>query len=262
MFRRSKGMSLIEVIIALAVFSIISLFTVSSTTQGFKISKKTSVESDYYHTLRTALRHIERDVSLAFHAFSDTKLGEQYRKQKIELYQLNDDYVMASVFIGTRDKLTFTSSSHRRMYRNTRETDTCEVSYYVDRALDNPGVNNLYKRESGFIDDKLEEGGNVYVLASDVESVSFKYFSSRSFTKEGKWLEKWDSTEGDSANTFPEAVEVTLVLKHPFLEDKKLTVIEQIKVLNPNNNSVLQLDNTEGQQNVSQPAEQSGDENE
>ncbi len=228
-------MTLIEVIIALAIFSIISVFTVSSTDIGMRIKKKVSDQSDYYQALRTILRYFDRDISLAYHAFPDTKTGQMERLQAAKTNLLLTVYTPSSYFKGTKEKLFFTSSSHQRIYKDTNETDTCKVSYYLEQDPDHPGIDNLVKRESPFIDDKIEESGAKYVIASGVQSLSFRYFSPKGVTDDGTWTDRWDSTEGEYINTFPLAVEVTIVLESLQNKDNKLKVVEKIKLLSPNN---------------------------
>jgi len=228
-------MTLIEVIIALAIFSVISIFTVSSTTVGMRIKKKVSVENDYYHTMRTILRYFDRDISLAFHAYPDTPLAQQKRIQGARTNPLLTVYVPASFFKGSKEKLFFTSSSHQRIYKDSNETETCKISYYLEPDPDSRDLNNLIKRESTFIDDKIEESGAKYVIASGVESLSFKYYSPLGISDDGTWSDVWDSTEGDRINTFPLAVQVTIIVVSPENKDRKLKIFEQIKLLNPNN---------------------------
>ncbi|MCX6112488.1 MAG: hypothetical protein NTY22_04280, partial [Proteobacteria bacterium] len=206
-----------------------------STNVGLRIKKKISIENDYYHTLRTILRYLDKDISLAFHAYADTPIVQQSRIQAAKTNPLLTVYVPSSFFKGSKDKLFFTSSSHQRIYKDTNETDTCKISYYLESDPDNPGVYNLIKRESTFIDDKIEESGAKYIIASDIESMSFKYFSPTGTTTDGTWSDTWDSTEGDHLNTFPLAVEITITAISSENKDKKLKIFERIKLLNPNN---------------------------
>lgn len=228
-------MTLIEVIIALAIFAVISVFTVTSTTVGMRIKKKISGENDYYHSVRTVLRYLDRDISLAFHAYSDTPIGYSNRTTASKTNPLLSVYTPSSFFKGTKDKIFFTSTSHRRIYKDTNETDTCKVSYYLEQDADDPSIENLVKRESTFIDDKIEESGAKYIIASGVDSISFKYFSPKGISDDGTWSDTWDSTTGDNMNYFPLAVEVTIIMSPSDNKDQKLKVTEKIKLFNPNN---------------------------
>lgn len=229
--KHSAGMTLIEVMIALAIFSTIAVFAVTSTRTGMTIKSKVSDENDYYHTVRTMLRHLQKDISLAFHASIDTRQGLEYKRQ-LPLYSNN---VVFSFFKGTKDSLLFSSSSHRRMYRDTNETDTCEISYTVETDPKDPSRNNLVKRESTFIDDKIEEGGAKYVLAEGIENLKFRYLRPKIGQMEPNWVDRWDSTQGEFMYMFPLAVEISVDVISPTNKEKKMSIVQKIKILNPNN---------------------------
>lgn len=231
----STGFSLLEVLIAMAIFSMVALITVQGTTSGFKVDKSVTTETEFYQNIRIALWHIERDISLAFHAFPDTKLGDYYRRQTSIEKGTAVQYKPSSFFIGTPEKLTFSSSSHKRLYKDSKETETCEVGYFTQSDEDDLSVQTLRKRESFFIDSDFEEGGTIFKLIDIVESVKFRYFTRKGFGAEGKWIEKWDSTDGEFRFLFPEAVEITIVVPDPFNKKERITFAEKIKILNPNN---------------------------
>jgi general secretion pathway protein J len=228
--------------IALAIFSMIAIATVQSTTSAFKVDKSVSTETDFYQNIRIAFWHMERDIALAYHSLPDTKLGDYYRRQSTIDSGIASQYKPTSFFTGTEEKLTFSSSSHKRLYKNTQETDTCEISYFPQSDEDDPSIQTLRKRESPFIDSDFDEGGVTFKIVDKIESVKFKYFTRKGFGAEGKWLDKWDSTDGEFRFMFPEAVEVIITVADPFKKDEKLSFTERIKILNPNN---LQVNKTQ-----------------
>ena len=195
---KKEGISLIEVLIALSLISVISILSVRGTMQGFNINKRVLKNSDYYHLLRTTFRHFEKDVLLAFHSYLDTDYGE-YLREMVFRDEI-DDYKETSFFIGTRDKLSFSTSSHKRMYKNSKETNIVEVSYFVSTDSEDARISNLYKRESIYVDDDFENGGKAYVLLKDIDDVEFKYFDKQGYDNEAKWLDKWNSLEGENKN--------------------------------------------------------------
>lgn len=231
MNKNCKGMTLIEVMIALAIFSAVAVFAVMSTRTGMNIRSKVSDENDYYHTARTVLRHMQKDISLAFHSPLDTRRSVQYRQTLPQF----DQYQVFSFFRGTKDSILFSSSSHRRMYKDTNETDTCEISYTIETDQKDSSKNNLVKRESPFIDDKIEEGGAKYILAEGVEELRFRYLRPKIGEMEAAWVDRWDSTQGEFLYLFPVAVEVSMELISPTNKEKKIRLLQKIKILNPNN---------------------------
>lgn len=229
-----KAMTLLEVMIALALFSFLAVWTVSSTSLGLKLKQKVQGSSDYYHNARTVVRQLDRDISLAYHAYQDTKQGEMIRKQMLSTNS-NEVYTIGSFFKGEKDKLLFSSSSHQRLYKNTNEEDTCEITYYLEADDKNQGLFNLYKRQSTFIDEDIEHGGSLYLIANGIESMTFRYLRTEAKDGDEYWVDKWDSTAGDFVSMFPLAVEVTLVFVPIQQSEKKLKVVQKIRILNPNN---------------------------
>ena len=229
-----KAMTLIEVVIALALFSMVAVFTISSTSMGLKLKQKIQGSSDYYHNARTAIRQLDRDIGLAYHSYQNTKQGELNREQALSTNPY-EAYTTGSFFKGEKGKLFFSSSSHQRLYKNTNETDTSEVTYYLEPDDKNPGLFNLYKRQSTFIDEDIEHGGSLYLIANGIESMTFRYLRTEAKDGDEYWVDKWDSTAGDFVSMFPLAVEVTLVFVPIQQPEKKLKVVQKIKILNPNN---------------------------
>ena len=229
-------MTLIEVVIALALFSLIAVFTASNTSVSLRLKEKLSGTSDYYHNVRTALRHFERDISLAFHSSHDTKLGEYYRQQNLEEEAYGTQNLRPyTFFYGDKDRLLFSTSAHQRKYKDVNETDIVEVEYYLEQQKDMPGVYDLYKRHSGLVDNLFEEGWQTYVIASGIESMKFRYLSTKLNNGEPYWVDKWYSNEGDFVSMFPQAVELDIVFSPIAKEQQKLRVLQKIKILNPNN---------------------------
>ncbi len=230
----TKAMTLIEVVIALALFSMLAVFTVSSTSVGLRLKKKVQGSSDYYHNARTAIRQLDRDIGLAYHSYQDTIQGELNRKQVVTTNPY-ETYTIGSFFKGEKSKLLFSSSSHQRLYKNTNEEDLSEVAYYLEPDEKNEGLFNLYKRQSTFIDEDMEQGGSLYLIANGIESMTFRYLRTEAKDGDEYWVDKWDSTAGDFVSKFPLAVEVTLVFVPIQQPEKRLKVVQKIKILNPNN---------------------------
>lgn len=231
-----RAMTLIEVVIALAIFAIISVFTISSTTVGIDVKRRIESEHDYYHELRIVLRTMNRDISLAFHNLYDTSFANELRakKEKQPTFRRTQEKPK-TFFIGSRDKLFFTSSTHRRIYKDTNETDTCKVSYYLSPDDNNPELFNLVKTETGFIDRDMDYKGAEYILASRIESMTFRYFSHEGATGDGTWVDSWDSTQGERMHTFPMAVEVRIAFA-PFIPGaSSMEIVELIRIISPNN---------------------------
>jgi general secretion pathway protein J len=244
--KNKKAMSLIEVVITITILSFISIFIFNSTETAYRVRSKASNENEFYHLIRNTIRHLDRDISQAFHSYNDTSLGQYYRLRQENVRS----YVPQSIFKGDEENLVFTSTSHRRMYKDTKETDLCEISYFIETDPKNPNYRSIFKRETFLIDEDLEEGGNEFVLTANVDELKFRYLSSEGISNSGTWVDSWDSTEGKNKYKFPNAVEYTIVFNNPSNE-KKIKITQIVKILRTNNLSRTNVVKSELQGEIS-----------
>ena len=79
--------------------------------------------------------------------------------------------------------------AHRRVESGAPESDQAEVGYFGADNPDAPGKTDLMRREQSPVDMEPARGGNVDVLAEDIEELQFKYFDGVA----QKWVDRWDS---------------------------------------------------------------------
>jgi prepilin-type N-terminal cleavage/methylation domain-containing protein len=125
-----------------------------------------------------------------------------------------------SQFLGTKDTLNFTSLNHVRRFQDAQESDQMEVGYYLAecRELLNADKRSscLWRRESPFIDDKVDEGGAATVLIENVKALEFQYKTKKEMEEpDSEWRDTWtsDAEKGADAATkgkFPDVVKVSI----------------------------------------------------
>lgn len=197
---RTRGMTLLEVIVAVAVLAMISLLIYGSFDSMSRGKRGESMRADRSRQGREAISRIVREVSSAFLS------GHQPLVVALQ--------TRTTIFMGvhstTFDRLDFASFSHRRLERDVHESDQCELGYFVASDPDVEGKMDLVRREQTPIDLEPRKGGVTNVLVEDVESFEIKYYDPVT----GTWVENWDSTSqvGQFAR-LPLEVKVTLVLK-------------------------------------------------
>jgi len=197
--RRRLGFSLIEVMVAIAVMTMISalIFTAFSSLKRSKEGIRRV--SERYREGRMALGRVTRELQSAYlskHLPIDQSL-----------------IVGQPVFMGEPgspgDRIDFAAFVHRRLDRDAHESDQAELSYYVEENPHQPGIFDLIRRESPRIDDEPREGGRAQVLATDVDLFDVEYLDPLT----GLWTERWDSTEAlRQLDRLPLQVRVTLIL--------------------------------------------------
>ncbi|MEQ1501484.1 MAG: type II secretion system protein GspJ [Myxococcota bacterium] len=201
--RARRGMTLVEVIVALAILLIMSALIFESLQNSITFHNILGARDETVRTARAAISKITRDLQLAYLTPNRTALGS---------YQ--------TVFVGYDDdpaKLYFATLNHQRLYLDSRECDQAEVTVWAEQAPKEHGNGYiLYHRESPRIDQYPDEQGVIWPLAYNVRTFSLRYLDQVS----GEWRTTWDTRSGDTPYRLPRAVEIGLVLIAPDPEDE------------------------------------------
>ena len=255
MSRRSvSGFTLVEVMVALAILAVMTVFTAGAIQSAIRAREKIGGVITRESTVRDALRVIERDVNAAFHyrdispetaaapaaapanstgtaaaAPPPAPTPDPNRPAAVQLTQ----------FVGEKDRLNFTALSHVRTQQDAAESDQEEVGYYTascrTRSLKPVEVNCLWRRHALEIDNDVTKGGEAAVLVENVESFKLRYLG----PKKEEWQEAWKTdVNGDdlTRDTFPYAVEVALKVldkSDPNAKPVSMTMVAEIRF--PNN---------------------------
>ena len=196
---RLAGFTLIEVLVAIAVLAVLSMLLYGAFA-GLKRTKE-GVErvNDRQREARMAMARMVRELQTAY-----LSLHEPVPPTRP---------VQRTVFKGVSgipgDRVDFAAFAHRRLDRDSHDSDQCEISYYIATNPDSPGVQDLLRRESANIDLDPEHGGRIDVLATDVDLLDLAYLEPMTI----QWLETWDSTQATGQlGRLPTQVRIILVL--------------------------------------------------
>lgn len=223
---KNKGFTLLEVLLSLALFSIIALTTIKQITLIRNTKDAAFRDIDAYSNARAALNAMETDIRQAFHIlFVDLGIFAQQR-----LGQNNP--VAHTLIEGKKSELVLTTLSHRNYFSEKRESEQTEISFRLQSSRTSK-YSTLVKREAELIDDNLFEGGNNYTLLENVVSLEFKYFDPKS----GKWQDSWNSDEGAFKDKFPSSIKITIEVAGE--RSKPIKVETSFKISFPNNEPVL-----------------------
>ena len=197
---RARGMTLLEVLVSLGVLAMISLLIYGAFDSLSKGRKGEAMRVDRARQGRDAMERITHEVSSAFLSM--------HNPQNISLV------TRQTVFIATNgstfDRLDFASFAHRRIDKEAKESDQCEIGYFVVKDPDHDDKMDLVRREQSPPDFEPKKGGVVNVLAEDVELFDIRFLDPLT----GQWVESWDTTQlTGQLNRLPLEVKVTLVLK-------------------------------------------------
>lgn len=204
-----RGLTLIEIIVALAIMALmgsISAGTLSSSIGALDAMEEASGST---RTARIALRRITRALELAYLTPNRTA---------VNTYQ--------TVFVGKdegdEDQLWFASLSHQRKIRDSRECDQAEITLFTEEDPENSNTNVLYIRESPRIDQYPDQGGRPMPIARGVTRFDLRYLDSQT----GEWKDEWDTGGSETPNRLPRAVQIVLELtsKDPNGDDEDDTI--------------------------------------
>ena len=196
-----RGMTLIEVLVALAVLVIIGLLLFGTFDSLSRGKKGEAIKAQRAKEGRGAVLRIARELHAAFlshHTPTNTALVTR----ATAFYGQN---------IGHFDRVDFTAFGHLRTDREAKESDQAEIGFFVVKDPERPEKMDLVRREQTPIDTDPQKGGVVNVLAEDIDSFELRYLDAGT----GLWTETWDSaSQAAQFGRVPLQVQITLVLAH------------------------------------------------
>ena len=200
--RGSRGLTLIEVSLAVAILAMMATITWGGISRSFDAYDTVTDVDRRYHEIRVAMNRMARELSMAFLTSDRRHRGPEGR-------------VWQTIFKADRSasfyRIDFTSLSHDILRQDAKESDQCEIAYYGDSDPDVPGQMNLMRREDPRLDREPEEGGRSYVLAENVTKFQLRFYDER----RQDWIDTWDNLKADFAGRLPSVVEIRL-----FTEDE------------------------------------------
>jgi general secretion pathway protein J len=186
--------------VAVAILAMVAVLTYGAFDGLSRGKKNLGRLNDRYHQGRAALARITQEISSAFLSMHQPQTEAQVRR--------------LTIFAGSNgspaDRLDFTSFSHRRLVKDSHESDQNEISYFGSPDPNVSGKTDLARREAIMIDLEPKRGGEVNVLAEDIESFELRYLDATT----GMWTDTWDSSQSTGQpGRLPFEIKITLTLK-------------------------------------------------
>jgi general secretion pathway protein J len=203
---RSRGLTLLEVLVSISILALITTLVYGAFDGMTRARQGLTRIDDRYHQGRNALARMTREIQSAFLSLHMPGGG-------VPGVSVSPLLTRTTVFIGTdsstSDRVDFCSFSHRRISRNTHESDQNELSYFLARDPNDNSKYDLVRREQREIDLEPTRGGVVNVLAENATALNFQYLDPLT----GLWQESWDSTQAAGQyNRLPLQVRIQLAL--------------------------------------------------
>jgi len=171
-----KGFTLLEVMIAVAVLSMIGAVTWKAFDGAYDHKSRVERAEERDQTARAALERMAREISQTF-------LSEHYDHKRFRerptFFKLKDGRGEADLLI--------TSFAHERLHIDAKESDQAIFEYKLQ--TDDEGRRSLFRRVKPHFDETPERGGEEAVLADDVLRFTVEAWDPRN----REWREEWDS---------------------------------------------------------------------
>jgi general secretion pathway protein J len=174
-----RGFTLIEVLVALAVMSMIAISIWGASSQTARTRTVVQESHDKSHQVRVAFEMMTRDLSSAFLSQNRAQLEPTH------------DTVFIGEDHGEDDRLDFAAFTHERRYFDAKESDQAEIGYFLAPDKENPEQQDLVRRESPVLDLEPLEGGQLLVLVQNVKAFDLQYYD----MVMAEWQDAWDTTE-------------------------------------------------------------------
>jgi prepilin-type N-terminal cleavage/methylation domain-containing protein len=214
--RDQAGFTLVELILALLIFSIMSaaiFATFAAISRGVERGRSSA---DFYHIGRTAMRRIAQELEAAFQLPRDTDTGGTVPSYITEPLKGEDAETNG---IG-QDRVIFLTIPYQRFPENVPKNELCQVCYYV--ATNTQGVPALFRYEDCALakdnDDEDRCSGNQepLELTDAVVGLDVTYYD-----EEGEEYAEWPPEDVESL--LPCRVRVTLFLQQAEQQVRPLT---------------------------------------
>ena len=194
-----KGLTLLEVLIAMVVLSIILTVVYGAYTSNVEAVNIARAQSQVYQTARIALDRMARD-------FESSLIATPVTNAEVTPGMVGENLDMDG---RPADRINFTSLSHLSLTSQSPKTDLCEIGF--DLAEDEESETLfLRRREDPVPDTDIKEGGTLNELAWDVGGLDIVYVD-----KNNERFDEWNTFEGDRKGILPSLIIITLTLKDP-----------------------------------------------
>lgn len=235
---RSRGFTLLEVMITVAILATMTLAVSIMLRNGFEIRTLLAKDDEVSHRLSATIEKVARDVQHAFIVSSKDQSRNAIGRATKTLFRIEKGF--------DSDKLYLTTFTRQRTIANSNESDQTYVVYQLMDDKKDSSRKNLYRGEAPFIPDDFKNTPPMKLLARHIKSFQVRAW------KGDDWLkDRWDSTRSDTRDKLPHLVEIEIEAwdEDPFAVEKdssKKEVTVKMK-------TVVYIERSVEQQDLKQP---------
>lgn len=210
-----SGFTLLEVMVSVGILGVIMVLIWSATGQSIRSKDRIESRDLLFHAGQVALKKIADDIAVAFLTKAQTPSTtgtEQAQAQSgFKTFFIGEDR-------GDQDGLRFTSLSHMRLVRNSKESDQARIAYEVVPHPEEVRFYNLMRREEPWLSVDTEVGGRGFPIAEKIVRFDVEYYDER----KNDWGKEWNTERAEYKYKLPMAVRITIVFADPEDEDAEI----------------------------------------
>jgi general secretion pathway protein J len=181
----TKGFTLIEVMVAMAIFAVLSLMAYGGLDAVIKNKTRTDIQLKRLHQLQMTMLNFHRD----FEQLASRDGHDEFGSTLLKLTNQNNDLLVDFTRSGWRNPAKLQRSSLQRVAYKLDENSLYRLSWpYVDRAQDDRVVETL--------------------LIDNIEDVTFRFLNDNN-----EWKNDWPDANAIQGNiNQPKAIEIKLLM--------------------------------------------------
>lgn len=220
--RREAGLTLLEVMIAIAVLVIMMTLAWQTIGNTSEARKKFERYEQRNHELRMAMNRIVADFEHAYLSKNEDQTATYPRTMLVAK--------ASSKF----PEIRFSTLAHRVLWADANESEQTIVSYISKPNAENPNQVDWIRREQRRPSNEPPDdlAAEYDVIVHDIESAKLEFWNWKNLD----WQDTWDTTQSDGQKgTLPSRVRITIVTKDEKDNEYKLQSQARIVMQEPLN---------------------------
>jgi general secretion pathway protein J len=175
-------MTMIEVIVAMAIVTMMMLAVWRSFSATMIATERTVDIQERYASVRNAMDRMAIELSTAYLSFNQNPAEPRF----LTFFEGRSE--------AGGDSVTFSSFAHLRVRRDSNEGDQSVIQFFLEQDPEDSTRTHLYRRETrrltGDRPEDLRRYAPAYVLCEDVHSLEFQYWDPIRY----EWFDEWRTT--------------------------------------------------------------------
>ncbi len=205
--KNTKGFTLVELMIVLILLFFLAYSTFTSIRVTFRNKSDIDRRTEFLQEGRATLAILNRDLRLAYFVKPADFVWDPIKKLPPPDEGEPPPAIpppIVTVFKGKTNEVFLSSRSHLKTVEDSAENECHFLTYQLSASGEL--IRAESKRAVSVKDRESPDQFSKQVLLTGVKKLKFEFFH----TDSEKWIDNWDSEEGDTRNSLPESIRLEL----------------------------------------------------